>query len=366
MSLGFYRQRELPSLSVEDDLAQSRTLLTTQTTRPVSTSVSATKWSQSRPISTVSATKSNHGRPLSTVSVSKSNHHSPLHSAGTLGFRAWMSEVSRSVVGGGSGHSASSDKGRRISVSGPLPSSPEQTPVSADTTVSFGSVSSFILFPCLLIRLSLNFIIQSWTSLMDDAMLSTYPEREKNRQEAIFELIKTEGAFVRNCQILTEVFHRALAPILGAQASMVIFANIEEIIMFGVTFLSALEERQTEDRLLVGKIGDVICAHMQGLDVYRPYCTNQANAARVLNDLKSRNAEVREQLSSVKVKGLELEHFLLEPMQRLTRYPLLIKQVCLCHSLVKFPSNASSTDLSCCICSADPDYQIHRREPRRV
>lgn len=28
-----------------------------------------------------------------------------------------------------------------------------------------------------------------------------------------------------------------------------------------------------------------------------------------------------------RVKGLELEHFLLEPMQRLTRYPLLINQV---------------------------------------
>lgn len=110
---------------------------------------------------------------------------------------------------------------------------------------------------------------------------------------------------------------------------MIIFANIEDIMMFGVTFLSALEERQTEAKLMVGSIGDIICDYMQGLDVYRPYCTNQANAARVLNDLKTRDSRIREHLNSVKVRGLELEHYLLEPMQRLTRYPLLIKQVCL-------------------------------------
>lgn len=162
---------------------------------------------------------------------------------------------------------------------------------------------------------------------MDTETLSTYPDRERNRQEAIFELIKTEAAFVQNCQLLTEVFHRQLAPILGSRASMVIFANIEEIMLFGVTFLSALEERQTEDKLLVKSIGDIISNHIQGLDIYRPYCTNQANAARVLNDLKTRYPEIRDQLNRTKVKGLELEHYLLEPMQRLTRYPLLIKQV---------------------------------------
>lgn len=30
---------------------------------------------------------------------------------------------------------------------------------------------------------------------------------------------------------------------------------------------------------------------------------------------------------SLRIKGLELEHFLLEPMQRLARYALLISQV---------------------------------------
>ena len=37
---------------------------------------------------------------------------------------------------------------------------------------------------------------------------------------------------------------------------------------------------------------------------------------------------MRERLQGLRVKNLELEHFLLEPMQRVTRYPLLISHVC--------------------------------------
>ncbi|EGG01281.1 uncharacterized protein MELLADRAFT_67159 [Melampsora larici-populina 98AG31] len=272
-------QRELPPLPapVQDSLPMSRQFLTAQASRPISMTMSSTK-----------------------------SYQSPHHPGGTLGFRAWMSDLSKSVVGGGSSHSASTSRRRAVSISSPMSPSPDQPPLSSDTTASFGS---------------------SWSSLMDIETLSTYPDRERNRQEAIFELIKTEAAFVQNCQLLTEVFHRQLAPILGFRASMVIFANIEEIMLFGVTFLSALEERQTEDKLLVRSIGDIISNHVQGLDLYRPYCTNQANAARVLNDLKTRYPEIRDQLNRTKVKGLELEHYLLEPMQRLTRYPLLIKQI---------------------------------------
>lgn len=39
-------------------------------------------------------------------------------------------------------------------------------------------------------------------------------------------------------------------------------------------------------------------------------------------------ADERVRLQGLRVKNLELEHFLLEPMQRVTRYPLLISHVC--------------------------------------
>lgn len=58
-------------------------------------------------------------------------------------------------------------------------------------------------------------------------------------------------------------------------------------------FLSELEDRQRTARLYINTIGDVIKTHMKGLDVYRGYCVNQANAARTLADLKASDPSLR-------------------------------------------------------------------------
>jgi hypothetical protein len=63
------------------------------------------------------------------------------------------------------------------------------------------------------------------------------------------------------------------------------------------------------------------------LGVFTPFCVNQGNAATTLKHLKSESTSLRSLLDSLKVGGLELEHFLLEPVQRLARYALLISQV---------------------------------------
>jgi len=176
---------------------------------------------------------------------------------------------------------------------------------------------------------------RTWSSLVGSATLSRYTEKEKNRQEAIYELIKTEAVFVENCQMILQVFYRELEPVIGPRASRIVFANVEDVMLFGATFLSALERRQVQSGSYhVTSVGDIVLDYMQGVHVFRPYCTNQANASRALHDLKLRPA-VANLLNGLKVKGLELEHYLLQPMQRLTRYPLLIAQI------IKYTDEAS-------------------------
>jgi len=47
--------------------------------------------------------------------------------------------------------------------------------------------------------------MESWASLVDKSALEGLPDRERRRQEAIFELIATEGAYVRDLQLVVEV-----------------------------------------------------------------------------------------------------------------------------------------------------------------
>ncbi|TKA51640.1 hypothetical protein B0A53_05517 [Rhodotorula sp. CCFEE 5036] len=168
----------------------------------------------------------------------------------------------------------------------------------------------------------------SWSSLVDESALADLPDRERKRQEACYEFIATEQSYVQSLQLVIEVFFSALQPVLPEKASSIIFANIDDILLFNTVLLSDLEERQRESRLYINTIGDVIEKHMGSVGShYRGYCLNQANAARTLSDLKTSDRSLTTLLDGLRVKNLELEHFLLEPMQRVTRYPLLISHI---------------------------------------
>lgn len=172
----------------------------------------------------------------------------------------------------------------------------------------------------------------TWSSLVDPSVLETMEKQERKRQEAIFEFIATEATYVRNLQLVVGVFYARLMNILDEHALTVIFANVEDIMMFNSFFLSALEERQKSCRLYVTHLGDILSEHCQNLEVYLPYCLNQDSARRLLVELRKSNPELEAALQDIKmnnpeVRGLDLSSFLLEPMQRLTRYPLLLKQI---------------------------------------
>jgi len=65
---------------------------------------------------------------------------------------------------------------------------------------------------------------------------------------------------------------------------------------------------------------------------WQTYCVNQQQASRLLQSLRQVTPELAAHLQSIResnsfVRGLDLSSFLLIPMQRITRYPLLVKQI---------------------------------------
>ncbi|WVN89977.1 uncharacterized protein L203_105207 [Cryptococcus depauperatus CBS 7841] len=172
---------------------------------------------------------------------------------------------------------------------------------------------------------------KTWSSLVESSVLETMDSHERKRQEAIFEFISTEIAYNRDLQLIVEVFYASLLSLLDEKALAVIFANIEDILLFNTGFLSALEDRQKASRLYIDKIGDVLqTLHEAG--VYSTYCVNQHLAIKLLQNLREERLELETHLQNIResnpsIRGLDLSHFLLIPMQRICRYPLLIKQI---------------------------------------
>lgn len=171
----------------------------------------------------------------------------------------------------------------------------------------------------------------SWASLVDKTALEGIPPGERKRQEAIFELINTEVAYVRDLQLIVEVFYSSMLPLLSTKEITVVFANIEDLLLTNTGFVSSLEERQKDCRLYVDRIGDIVLNHLPNMGVYMEYCVNQGTAIKVLQSLRNSNPELAQHLQRLRddpsVRNLDLSSYLLAPMQRITRYPLLIKQI---------------------------------------
>ncbi|KAH7105277.1 Dbl homology domain-containing protein [Auriculariales sp. MPI-PUGE-AT-0066] len=171
----------------------------------------------------------------------------------------------------------------------------------------------------------------SWASLVDKSALEDMPKVERRRQEAIFELIATETAYVRDLQLIVENFCGSLMSMLDEKAVQVIFANIEDILITNTTFLSMLEERQKQSRLYIVSVGDIVEQQIALMGVYLKYCVNHSNAIKTLQALRASKLDLAVHLQQLRdlpdLRNLDLSSFLLIPMQRITRYPLLIKQI---------------------------------------
>jgi len=67
------------------------------------------------------------------------------------------------------------------------------------------------------------------------------------------------------------------------------------------------------------------------MNVYMEYCVNQGTAIKVLQSLRDSNPTLASHLQQLRddpnIRNLDLSSYLLVPMQRITRYPLLIRQI---------------------------------------
>ena len=137
---------------------------------------------------------------------------------------------------------------------------------------------------------------KTWGSLVDPGVLASMSDRERKRQEAIYEFITTEGAYNRDLQLIVQVFYAGLLTVLDEKAQAVVFANVEDILLANMAFFSALEQRQKTCRLYVDTIGDILAENMPAMQVYTPYCVNQAQAAHLLQVLRSQDSNIQAKL----------------------------------------------------------------------
>uniref|UniRef100_A0A8C5WXX1 Rho guanine nucleotide exchange factor 16 n=1 Tax=Laticauda laticaudata TaxID=8630 RepID=A0A8C5WXX1_LATLA len=170
--------------------------------------------------------------------------------------------------------------------------------------------------------------------VLEAGVLDRISPEERKRQEAIFEIITSEYSYLHSLTILVEHFLKSaeLKETMTQMDHHHLFSNVGDILAVSKSFFEDLEKRHRE-HVVIPDISDVVEAHASGhFHPYIIYCSNEVYQQRTLQKLLASNIAFKESLKRIErmpeCGSLPLISFLILPMQRVTRLPLLLDTVC--------------------------------------
>ncbi|XP_006885874.1 PREDICTED: rho guanine nucleotide exchange factor 16 [Elephantulus edwardii] len=178
----------------------------------------------------------------------------------------------------------------------------------------------------------------TWSQLpevVESGILDTLPAEERKRQEAIFEILTSEFSYLHSLGILVDEFLKSseLRATMTQTDHHHLFSNILDVLAASQRFFEDLERRHKE-QMCVEDISDILEEHANHhFQAYVVYCSNEVYQQRTLQRLTSSSVPFREALREIERRpvcgGLPMISFLILPMQRVTRLPLLMDTLCL-------------------------------------
>jgi len=184
------------------------------------------------------------------------------------------------------------------------------------------------------------FMEESWTQVIDHP-----PELSKklrDQQEAIWELLTTESNYLRKLHVIQKLFLRGLRSLqkLGHLQDIdtdQLFGNISEVLEANLSlwsnYLKPIVEKARQDKSSISPIvfRDAFAQFGMIMEPYKEYCVNEAQCLHYLKSNRDENEKFKTYLAWCEnhtlCNRLKLTDLVVKPMQRLTKYPLLLKAI---------------------------------------
>uniref|UniRef100_A0A3B4XVN9 Rho guanine nucleotide exchange factor 26 n=1 Tax=Seriola lalandi dorsalis TaxID=1841481 RepID=A0A3B4XVN9_SERLL len=180
----------------------------------------------------------------------------------------------------------------------------------------------------------------SWSQLSvvkKSGLSELMSQEERKRQEAIFEVISSEHSYLHSLEILIRMFKNSaeLSEAMTKTEHHHLFSNITDVCEASKKFFKELEEKHQQN-IVIDDISNIVCRHAQSnFDPYVTYCSNEVYQQRTLQRLLLlflNTQSPSEVLTRIEghpdCRNLPMISFLILPMQRITRLPLLMDTIC--------------------------------------
>ncbi|XP_077258808.1 ephexin isoform X1 [Temnothorax americanus] len=167
--------------------------------------------------------------------------------------------------------------------------------------------------------------------VIHSGLLRKLTPEEKKIQEAKFEILTSEASYLNSLRVLENEFlnnNTLMNEILRPIERKKLFGGVPSVLSASQTFLAELEAVWREDPMLPG-LSEVLLKHAEKCQAtYVAYCSNQVSIDTTLKELKDRRGvKFLEAINRIQMRpacqNLSLHSFLMLPMQRVTRLPLL-------------------------------------------
>ncbi|XP_064195912.1 rho guanine nucleotide exchange factor TIAM2-like [Anguilla rostrata] len=162
-------------------------------------------------------------------------------------------------------------------------------------------------------------------------------------RKVIQELVDTEKSYVKDLSCLFEVYLKPLQeePFLSLDEMESLFGSLPEMLEFQRVFLQTLEERIASSpdfstletpgqfKKLLFSLGGSFLYYADHFKLYSGFCANHIKVQKVLERAKTDRAfkEFLEAKNPTKQHSSTLESYLIKPVQRVLKYPLLLREL---------------------------------------
>ncbi|XP_042282540.1 uncharacterized protein si:dkey-91i10.2 [Thunnus maccoyii] len=173
-----------------------------------------------------------------------------------------------------------------------------------------------------------------------ESMCERCSKLRTERKEAILEFLNTESSYGEDLRIIKEEFYCPMqsAGLLTAEQLTVVFGNVQELIDVNDRFTEHLQDSidqafdQGDEDLLTVYIGEIFLEFVNMLPAFQTYCLQQSTSVNMLNTLEKEKELLRifldvSQNDNTALRRMNLRSFLMAPLQRVTKYPLLLSRI---------------------------------------
>lgn len=165
-------------------------------------------------------------------------------------------------------------------------------------------------------------------------------KRRAERREIIAEIVETEEKYARDLRIVLDEFRRPMevAGLLSCDQLSGVFLNVEDLLENARTLAERLRDSldialdQGDEDLLTVDVGRLFLDAAPMLHAFESYCTRQGAASLLLAQLEKEKELLRiflrvSQMENAVLRRMNLNSFLMVPVQRVTKYPLLLARL---------------------------------------